>query len=672
MAPPPIKTMVLIGGLLGVFVPFRPSSAQSPAATPPKQIPPKAEPQKAPRDDDESLRTLARAEGLLDLGRADAAADLLATLAPEGPHASAARVLQAWALHQAGRNAELLGVLGDADQNDDDNIGRIEKPELLYLRGSASLATGRDAAAIADLRRLWWGECDGIWGLYALRDLAGVPAASGGPYRGPERAVIERLMPQATHRITRAQTDIDALIGSLVAKAPRGSMLAAEARHARGVRLLRRESHDEAARVLNTAYSMTRYAPLKRQIARSLGEAERRRGNYNAAMRHFDSVAANADDHLAHEALALAGQTAIEFRHYPEARKRFEAQLVANPTGIAREQALWGLGWVAFRTGDYTKARQFFRTLFTESEYGPFAAQSLYWGARAAQEIGDNTTADQELAFLVAAFPLDYYAHRAARLTQRPNISDAVYPSGPIAIDESVDYIAQLTQAGMSRRALKALPSIDAKLSKLGPHELRMLESALRDLNADKLLARVRWQRQSRFPESPDGREVLGRVFPSRIVELARRVTAETKMDFPLVVALMRQESAFNPKAISGVGAVGLMQLMIPTARELVREDKRSSLDTNDLYDPEINMRIGLKYLGRMLRAFGGRSEYALAAYNAGPGAVTRWRQAQGDLPVDIFVEEIPYEETRAYVRRILAGTRTFTYVEGGALAANK
>ena len=667
--------MVLIGGLLGAFLPLGPSSAQTPDGHPRKQTAaaaPAVATKSTPRDEDDSLRTLGRAEALLDLGRADAAADMLATLAPEGPHAAAARTLQAWALHQAGRNAELLGILGDADEEGEDTIGRIENPELLYLRGSASLASGRDAAAITDLRRLWWGECDGIWGLYALRELAAVPANAGGPYRGADRTVIERLMPQATHRLTRAPTDIDVLIGALVARAPRGSILAAEARHARGVRLLRRESHDEAARTLNVAYGMTKYAPLKRAIARSLGEAERRRGNYNAAMRHFDSVAANADDHLAHEALALAGQTAIEFRHYPEARKRFEAQLVANPTGIAREQALWGLGWVAFRTGDYGKARQFFRTLFSESEYGPFAAQSLYWGARAAQEIGDTVTADQELSFLIAAFPLDYYAHRAARLTQHPDIADAVYPSGPIAIDESVDYIAQLTQAGMTRRALKALPTIDAKLTKLGPHELRMLESALRDLNADKWLARVRWQRQSRFPESPEGRTVLGRVYPSRIVELARRVTAEQKMDFALVVSLIRQESAFNPRAVSGVGAVGLMQLMVPTARELVREDKRSGLGAADLYDPELNMRIGLKYLGRMLRAFGGRSEYALAAYNAGPGAVTRWRQSQGDLPVDIFVEEIPYEETRAYVRRILSGTRTFTYVEGGAVAARE
>ena len=72
-----------------------------------------------------------------------------------------------------------------------------------------------------------------------------------------------------------------------------------------------------------------------------------------------------------------------------------------------------------------------------------------------------------------------------------------------------------------------------------------------------------------------------------------------------------------------------------------------------------------------MLRAFRGRVEYALAAYNAGPGAVTRWRQTHGDLPADIFVEEIPYEETRDYVRRILSGVRTFRYVDHATLAAN-
>jgi soluble lytic murein transglycosylase len=189
------------------------------------------------------------------------------------------------------------------------------------------------------------------------------------------------------------------------------------------------------------------------------------------------------------------------------------------------------------------------------------------------------------------------------------------------------------------------------------------LQTALESLRADRWLGKVRWQRHTRFPEGDEARALLARLFPARIVKLLEKVAAENKLAAGLVVSLVRQESAFNARATSGVGAMGLMQLMMPTARELMREERRGTLTPEALMDPELNARLGMKYLGRMLRAFGGRVEYALAAYNAGPGAVTRWRQLNGDLPSDIFVEEIPYAETRAYVRRILAGTRTYAYV---------
>ncbi|MEL6544038.1 MAG: transglycosylase SLT domain-containing protein, partial [Myxococcota bacterium] len=85
------------------------------------------------------------------------------------------------------------------------------------------------------------------------------------------------------------------------------------------------------------------------------------------------------------------------------------------------------------------------------------------------------------------------------------------------------------------------------------------------------------------------------------------------------------------------------------------------------LMNPRTNARLGARYLGRMLRAFRGREEYALAAYNAGPGAVTRWREARGDLPDDIFVEEIPYRESRHYVRSVLAALRAFEFATSEA-----
>jgi soluble lytic murein transglycosylase len=134
------------------------------------------------------------------------------------------------------------------------------------------------------------------------------------------------------------------------------------------------------------------------------------------------------------------------------------------------------------------------------------------------------------------------------------------------------------------------------------------------------------------------------------------RQAREERIDPFLAPALVLQESGFRARAVSPVGALGLMQLMPSTARLLLREESRRAAATTEvILDPATNVRLGVRYLARMLRAFDRRVEYALAAYNAGPGTVTRWRQARGDLPVDIFVEEIPYRETQQYTRRVLA-----------------
>ena len=106
------------------------------------------------------------------------------------------------------------------------------------------------------------------------------------------------------------------------------------------------------------------------------------------------------------------------------------------------------------------------------------------------------------------------------------------------------------------------------------------------------------------------------------------------------------------------------MQLMPKTAASLIRERKPKANPTvPEIMQPRLNAKLGTRYLGRMMRAFGGHLEYALAAYNAGPGAVTRWRQRRGYLPAEIFVEEIPYRETRLYVRKILAWKRKFEFM---------
>ncbi|MCM0147732.1 murein transglycosylase [Photobacterium galatheae] len=129
------------------------------------------------------------------------------------------------------------------------------------------------------------------------------------------------------------------------------------------------------------------------------------------------------------------------------------------------------------------------------------------------------------------------------------------------------------------------------------------------------------------------------------------------KRDLPMttMMALARQESALNPQAMSPVGARGLMQLMPATAKHTARKLGYKYKGTNSLFEPEVNIRLGSGYLKMMLARYDKNRIFAFAAYNAGPGRVTRWREiSDGKLDVFTFMETIPFGETRGYVQNVL------------------
>ena len=132
----------------------------------------------------------------------------------------------------------------------------------------------------------------------------------------------------------------------------------------------------------------------------------------------------------------------------------------------------------------------------------------------------------------------------------------------------------------------------------------------------------------------------------------------------------MREESALDPAAVSPAGAVGLTQLMLPTARRVARRLALPAPDRAGLMEPATSIHIGAAYLGELLGRFHGSAPLALAAYNAGENAVERWRAAAPGLPLDEFVEEIPYDETRGYVKRVLRSYASYRLLSGGAQAA--
>ena len=157
-------------------------------------------------------------------------------------------------------------------------------------------------------------------------------------------------------------------------------------------------------------------------------------------------------------------------------------------------------------------------------------------------------------------------------------------------------------------------------------------------------------------------------VYPMPFRNLVEKHAARSQVDPDLIQALMREESRFNPSARSSTGAIGLTQLMPMTAQKVARALNMGGVREASLFQPETNIKLGAKYVGMLLSELGS-VPYAVAAYNAGPEVVKRWLARRAGVELDAWVEEIPFAETRNYVKRVLASYAAYQWVYRGSVS---
>jgi soluble lytic murein transglycosylase len=154
-------------------------------------------------------------------------------------------------------------------------------------------------------------------------------------------------------------------------------------------------------------------------------------------------------------------------------------------------------------------------------------------------------------------------------------------------------------------------------------------------------------------------------VYPRPFLPGVRALEEQHGLPRGIVYAVMRQESGFDPAVVSPASAVGLMQLMPATARQIAAE-LSLPFDEADLTRPDVNLRLGAFYIAKLLRMFQGSVVLAAAAYNAGPRAVSRWLESAPDADLDLWVARIPFDETRAYVAHVAQNLARYQWLEGG------
>ncbi|HVR69517.1 MAG TPA: transglycosylase SLT domain-containing protein, partial [Vicinamibacteria bacterium] len=335
--------------------------------------------------------------------------------------------------------------------------------------------------------------------------------------------------------------------------------------------------------------------------------------------------------------------------------------LESFPGGRYVERSVWAVGWNDFQAGRYAQAAERFEGAAGPTPHETFESRYLYWAGRARAALGQEPLARALYEETARRFKHLYHGQRAAEAldhvrtgasSTRP--SSAPPTPGPVQVAEPARtrvrqwlLIDRFGEAAAELRTVPATPQVHATLAWLD-----WRRGALRPAINSLRRAYPRWMSADgdAMPD-PAWRILYPVQYEELLVEAARR----ERLDPALLAGLIWQESTFDPRAVSSAGARGLMQILPSTGRSLARALGVPYRGESTLFDPETALRLGTRYFRRMLDAFGGRVERALAAYNAGPGRVGVWASARPEATAEEFIESIPYPETRGYVMGILA-----------------
>ena len=329
-------------------------------------------------------------------------------------------------------------------------------------------------------------------------------------------------------------------------------------------------------------------------------------------------------------------------------------------TPALQAEAEFHAGWYALV---YLKepgtAQKHFATIATISRMPLSVSRAEYWLGRTADAAGDAAGAAQHYQ-RAAGYPTTFYGELAlARLgSKHLPIAQAPTPTGQAMQTfqgrEFVQVIQHLTAAGRGDRAGPFFKALADQLN--DPGELALLAGLAEDGGNHQLALQIGKNAASR------GLSVDALAFPTTAIPATAKISG---IERPVVFAIARQESAFNPQAISSAGARGLLQLMPATAKQVAKSAGIPYSRDRLTSDPGYNAQLGAAHLGDLFDSFGGSYVMTFAAYNAGVTRVAQWVKQFGDPrdpkvdPID-WVEHIPFSETRNYVQRVMENLQVY------------
>jgi soluble lytic murein transglycosylase len=377
------------------------------------------------------------------------------------------------------------------------------------------------------------------------------------------------------------------------------------------------------------------------------------------ASRLFSDVARRfPDSEQAPEALYGIGRIAQEAGRYEEARATYEGLADRYPHADLASEARWRAAWVRWLEGQVPAAEQAFARVAARagSKHRGIRAGAEYWRARALERLGREDEARERLEHVAEHHSTSFYAGLAEeRLGRKPPDGDpppaVAPPSFPAELAGAHAERARL----LDRLGLRRFARLELDAASSPDVPRRSLVQAYEAIGAFAPALRLAHvlPTASPAPPRPD-------LYPLGYWDVVRPTARARNVDPLLVLAVIRQESLFDPEAVSPAGARGLMQLLPATARRIRQAEGGAPPTSAALADPVTNVDVGVALLARLLATYNGSAVKALAAYNGGEDAVAKWERRYAGREPDEFVELISFRETRDYVKAVLRNYRLY------------
>jgi soluble lytic murein transglycosylase len=654
---------------------------------------------------------------LLDQRFADAHAALAQARRADGELADYADFLDAEASHQSGQDAVAEDILHGFTERYPDSIFNVQEPELeanvlltagnragarevlaaaagtdaagrpgfQLAEGQVELALGEQQTAEATFKQLLLGHPlspEALTARAKLTELGAETLLTTSDLRSLAEAYYNagRYAEAAEQfRVLERAPGLDAETRNGFAVSETACQLKLKHLTPAEVQALPDTADENGAHRLDLLMELARDRDDSADLARIVGEMESR-------FPHSPWLA---------DALFSAGNMYMLKRDYPTAIEYYGQLASRFPSDKNASAAHWRSGWLSYRMGLYPAAEHIFDEQIRLYPAATETVSALYWRGRLYEtQDHDASLAAANYRAIARAYQHFFYAQMARRrlaaleagkddlpaaaafgnaqaVSDPQGIQQAPSPHLVDTFPEDSPHLAKarlLANAGLNEYIVTEIKADPDFAAMSGLAEAQIYSSYGETYRAIRAAKRGLPSAASTSIQSIP--LVYWRIlFPEPWWSTIQAEAAKNNLDPYLVVSLIRQESEFDESVISYANAYGLMQLLPSVGRSMAREEGIAHFQTFQLLDPNMNIRLGTRYLREMLDRFGGVQEYALAAYNAGDYRVAEWQAAGPYSGIDEFVESIPFTQTREYVEAIVRNEETYRAIDDFARA---